>query len=43
MQQDRHTITQAGFDGFLSKPIAIKELGEIIAATLARRAGGKGP
>ena len=38
MQQDRHTITQAGFDGFLSKPIAIKELGDVIAATIARRA-----
>lgn len=42
MPQDRHTITSAGFDGFLSKPIAIKELGDTIAAVLARRAGKAG-
>ncbi len=40
MSQDRHTITSAGFDGFLSKPIAIKELGDTIAAALSGR--GKG-
>ena len=38
MPQDRHTITSAGFDGFLSKPIAIKELTETIGAALAARA-----
>ncbi|MCM2328610.1 MAG: response regulator [Lysobacter sp.] len=41
MLLDRHTITGAGFDGFLSKPIAIKELGDTIAAALAKR-GEKG-
>jgi CheY-like chemotaxis protein len=43
MPQDRHTITSAGFDGFLSKPIAIKEFGEVIAATIARGPVGKTP
>ena len=42
MPQDRHTITSAGFDGFLSKPIAIKELGDTIAGTLAARGGKVG-
>jgi len=42
MPQDRHTITGAGFDGFLSKPIAIKEFGDMIAAALAKRAGKGG-
>ena len=42
MPKDRHIITNAGFDGFLSKPIAIKELGDIIAAALAKRAGKAG-
>jgi CheY-like chemotaxis protein len=42
MPQDRHTITNAGFDGFLSKPIAIKELGDTIATALARRGGKEG-
>ena len=37
MPQDRHTITSAGFDGFLSKPIAIKELVDTIASALAGR------
>jgi len=37
MPQDRHTITSAGFDGFLSKPIAIKELGDTIASALSAR------
>ncbi len=39
MPQDRHTITSAGFDGFLSKPIAIKELSDTVGAALAKRAG----
>jgi len=42
MSQDRHTITSAGFDGFLSKPIAIKELGDTIASALANRGKGAG-
>lgn len=42
MPQDRHTITGAGFDGFLSKPIAIKELGDTIATALAARKGRAG-
>ena len=42
MPQDRHTITSAGFDGFLSKPIAIKELGDTIASALANRGKGAG-
>lgn len=42
MSQDRHTITSAGFDGFLSKPIAIKELGDTIASALANRGKGGG-
>ena len=42
MPQDRHMITGAGFDGFLSKPIAIKEFGDMIADALAKRAGKGG-
>jgi len=38
MPQDRREITSAGFDGFLSKPINLKEFLETIAAGLA---GGK--
>ena len=37
MPQDRHQITTAGFDGFLSKPINLKEFLETIAGALARR------
>lgn len=42
MPQDRHTITGAGFDGFLSKPIAIKELVDTVASALAGRGKGAG-
>jgi two-component system cell cycle response regulator DivK len=35
MPQDRKEITSAGFDGFLSKPINLKEFLETIAARLA--------
>jgi two-component system cell cycle response regulator DivK len=38
MPQDRREIMSAGFDGFLSKPLNLKEFQETIAATLA---GGK--
>ena len=37
MPQDRREITSAGFDGFLSKPINLKEFLETIAARLAGR------
>ena len=39
MPQDRHQITSAGFDGFLSKPIDLKEFAVTIAEKLA---GGTG-
>ena len=35
MPQDRREITSAGFDGFVSKPINVKEFLETIAATMA--------
>jgi two-component system cell cycle response regulator DivK len=35
MPQDRKEITSAGFDGFLSKPINLKEFLETISTTLA--------
>lgn len=35
MPQDRKQITSAGFNGFLSKPINLKEFLESIAAVLA--------
>ena len=38
MAQDRKEITSAGFDGFLSKPINVKEFVETIATRLR---GGK--
>lgn len=34
MPQDRREITSAGFDGFLSKPINLKEFLETISAAL---------
>jgi two-component system cell cycle response regulator DivK len=37
MPQDRHQITAAGFDGFLAKPINLKEFLETITGALARR------
>ena len=37
MPQDRREITSAGFDGFLSKPINLKEFLETIATRLAGR------
>jgi two-component system cell cycle response regulator DivK len=37
MPQDRREITSAGFDGFLSKPINLKDFLETIAAALAGR------
>jgi two-component system cell cycle response regulator DivK len=37
MPQDRRQITTAGFDGFLAKPINLKEFVETITSALARR------
>ena len=37
MPQDRREITSAGFDGFLSKPIDLKEFLATINATMAGR------
>ena len=37
MPQDKHEITSAGFDGFVAKPIDLKEFTATIAATLARK------
>src|SRR5215813_7564794 len=38
MQQDRTLITEAGFDGYVSKPINIKEFLESVGRALARKA-----
>jgi two-component system, cell cycle response regulator DivK len=38
MPQDRHQITSAGFDGFVSKPINLKEFEATIAAALKKGA-----
>jgi two-component system cell cycle response regulator DivK len=38
MQQDRTLITEAGFDGYIGKPINIKEFLESVNKVLARRA-----
>ena len=37
MPQDRKEITSAGFDGFLSKPINLKEFLETISTTLTAK------
>ena len=37
MPSDRHTIMGAGFNAFLSKPIAMKEFAEVVAAQLEAR------
>ncbi len=36
MQQDRRQITEAGFDAFISKPIALREFLDAVAGLLAR-------
>ena len=38
MQQDRKQITEAGFDGYIGKPINLKEFLEAVRATLDRAA-----
>jgi two-component system cell cycle response regulator DivK len=37
MQQDRTLITEAGFDGYIGKPINIKEFLESVGHALARK------
>ena len=39
MPQDRKEIMSAGFDGFVSKPINLKEFIASIASTLGKRGG----
>ena len=39
MQQDRNLITEAGFEGYLGKPINIKEFLDAVRATLERAQG----
>jgi two-component system cell cycle response regulator DivK len=39
MPQDRKEIMSAGFDGFVSKPINLKEFVASIADTLGKRGG----
>ena len=41
MQQDRNLITQAGFDGYIGKPLNLKEFLEAVRAMLAKH--GKAP
>jgi two-component system cell cycle response regulator DivK len=36
MQQDRNLITQAGFDGYIGKPLNLKEFLDAVGATLAK-------
>jgi two-component system, cell cycle response regulator DivK len=36
MQQDRSMITEAGFDGYIGKPLDLKPFLETVRATLAR-------
>jgi len=38
MQQDRTLITEAGFDGYIGKPINIKEFLESVNRALAKKA-----
>jgi two-component system, cell cycle response regulator DivK len=37
MQQDRNLITQAGFDGYIGKPLNLKEFLEAVREVLARK------
>jgi two-component system cell cycle response regulator DivK len=37
MQQDRNLITDAGFDGYVGKPINLKEFLDTVSTTLERR------
>jgi len=40
MPHDRDQILAAGFDGYLTKPISVKELAEVARRVLERRPGG---
>ena len=37
MQQDRNLITEAGFDGYVGKPINLKEFLDTVRATVERK------
>jgi DNA-binding response OmpR family regulator len=37
MQQDRNLITDAGFDGYVGKPINLKEFLDAVRTTLEQR------
>ena len=39
MQQDRKLITEAGFNGYIGKPLSLIEFLETVNATLARTSG----
>jgi two-component system, cell cycle response regulator DivK len=39
MQQDRNQITEAGFDGYIGKPINLKEFLESVRSMLERHGG----
>jgi len=38
MQQDRNQITEAGFDGYIGKPLNLKEFLDAVRAMLAKHA-----
>ena len=38
MQQDRKQITEAGFEGYIGKPINVKEFLDVVRATLDKAA-----
>ena len=42
MQQDRNQITQAGFDGYVGKPLNLKEFLEVVRKILERRGSANG-
>ena len=43
MIHDRQKILAAGFDGYQTKPISVKELTEVVEKVLAARPGASGP
>ncbi len=43
MQQDRTLITQAGFDGYVGKPISVREFLGAVETALKGRSGEAGP
>jgi CheY-like chemotaxis protein len=42
MTQNREQILAAGFDGYQTKPISVREFLETVRQALARKAGTKG-